>query len=533
MAFSRLMLKKIVISFAVIITLWGVAIRAQADSSGIPELLLFAKEYQAHQEQQSESNPSDAAKKDIPKTLSAEKSRPARRSNEQQAALAAQERKLKKLRAEKQAAEAALHAAQKQMTATAEKTAPAIPLTQSLDNLQQFAAGVRKALSLTASEKDVKALIAASKERELLAKELNDTMRADNDELRNQLEILQQTHEQQREEHDDNLRAFQANVKKEQQELAASQLEIAKLNQQVAGLQQTLTEQDTAGKAQLKELQKNLISLQQINESQATQHQHFEDLKRTLEEKESARVELAATIRSLEAERDIFKQREDALTSSELLKSAAGKQSYAIGVSLAQDILALENEHKEMGVATDKNSMLAGILDVFTDENQLKLTTVELKQAKQDADDVANKARAKTLVDKRKEGEKYLANFKKQKGVQSSDAGFWFKVDYAGDDVIAEDAVVSIVVKEMLTDGTVVQDMELTDKVLSQPIDDFPPLFQAAIHELRNHGSMTMVVPPEKAYGDKGYAPKIPPGATMIYVLRIADVKNSEQQTNI
>jgi FKBP-type peptidyl-prolyl cis-trans isomerase len=532
MAFSHLMLKKIVIYFAVIIPFWGVAIRAQANSSGIPELLLFAKEYQAHQELPSDSNTPDAAKKDIPKTLSAEKSRPARRSNEQQADLAAQERELKKLRAEKQAAEAALQAAQKEM-ATVKKTAPAVPLTQSMDNLQQFAVGIRKALSLTASEKEVKTLIAASKERESVAKELNDTMRANNDDLRNQLEILQQTHEQQRKEHNDNLRAFQANVKKEQQELAASQREIEKLNQQVAGLQQTLTEQDTAGKAQLKELQKNIISLQQINESQAAQHQHFVELKRTLEEKERERVELAATLKSVEAERDTIKQREAALVSPELLKSAAGKQSYAIGVSLAQDILVLENEHKEMGVATDKNSMLAGILDAFTDENQLKLSAVELKQAKQDADEVANNARAKTVADKRKEGEKYLAKFKKQKGVKSSDAGFWFKVDYAGDDAIAEDAVVSIVVKEMLTDGTVVQDMELTDKVLSQPIDDFPPLFQAAIRELRNHGSLTMVVPPEKAYGDKGYAPKIPPGATMIYVLRIADVKSAEQQTNI
>ncbi|UVC31655.1 FKBP-type peptidyl-prolyl cis-trans isomerase N-terminal domain-containing protein [Pantoea sp. SOD02] len=533
MAFSRLMLKKIVIYFMVIIPYWGLPIKAQADSSGIPELLLFAKEYQAHQESQPENKSSDMLNAEKPKALSTGKKPSVRRSNEQQATLAAQERELKKLRAEKQAAEAALQAAQKEKASTAEKTAPALTLTQSLDNLQQFAAGVRKALSLTASEKDVKALIAASKERELVAKELNDTMRANNDELRNQLEILQQTHQQQRDEHDDNLRAFQANVKKEQQELAASQLEIAKLNEQVAGLQQKLAEQDTADKAQVKELQKNLISLQQINESQAAQYQHFEDLKRMLEEKESERVELAVTLKSVEAERDTLKHREDALTSPELLKSAAGKQSYAIGVSLAQDILALENEHKEMGVATDKNSMLAGIQDVFIDENQLKLSAVELKQAKQDADEVANKARAKTVIDKRKEGEKYLAKFKKQKGVKSSDTGFWYKVDYAGDDVIPEDATVSIVVKEMLTDGTVVQDMELADKVLSQPINDFPPLFQAAIRELRNHGSLTMVVPPEKAYGDKGYAPKIPPGATMIYVLRIAEIVTSEQQTNI
>jgi len=41
---------------------------------------------------------------------------------------------------------------------------------------------------------------------------------------------------------------------------------------------------------------------------------------------------------------------------------------------------------------------------------------------------------------------------------------------------------------------------------------------------LRNHGSIMLVVPPALAYGEKGYPPKIPPNATMIYELRVDNI---------
>ncbi|MFO5837995.1 FKBP-type peptidyl-prolyl cis-trans isomerase, partial [Klebsiella pneumoniae] len=42
-------------------------------------------------------------------------------------------------------------------------------------------------------------------------------------------------------------------------------------------------------------------------------------------------------------------------------------------------------------------------------------------------------------------------------------------------------------------------------------------------HRQQNQDTVTLVVPPEKAYGSKGLPPKIPPGATMVYSVRIVD----------
>lgn len=76
-------------------------------------------------------------------------------------------------------------------------------------------------------------------------------------------------------------------------------------------------------------------------------------------------------------------------------------------------------------------------------------------------------------------------------------------------------------VKESLTDGTVIQDMELNGKILSQPLDVFPPLFREELGYLRNHGELTLEPPPALAYGEAGYPPTIPPNAPVVYALRI------------
>ncbi|MBO2006982.1 FKBP-type peptidyl-prolyl cis-trans isomerase [Serratia marcescens] len=99
--------------------------------------------------------------------------------------------------------------------------------------------------------------------------------------------------------------------------------------------------------------------------------------------------------------------------------------------------------------------------------------------------------------------------------------GFWYRVDYAGEGALAPTAVVDVVVKEKLTDGTVIRGYGTERQGAVATAVQYPPLFREAISHLHNHGSLTMVVPPALAYGETGYPPKVPPNATMIYELRI------------
>lgn len=94
--------------------------------------------------------------------------------------------------------------------------------------------------------------------------------------------------------------------------------------------------------------------------------------------------------------------------------------------------------------------------------------------------------------------------------MQKDALGFYYRVDYVGSGQINANDNVDIVVRESLPDGQVIKDMDLAGTTISLPLSQYPPLFRAAIGKLNKHGSMTLVVPPVLAYGDKGSPPAIP-----------------------
>lgn len=203
----------------------------------------------------------------------------------------------------------------------------------------------------------------------------------------------------------------------------------------------------------------------------------------------------------------------------EQLTDDHARMSYAVGSALGKDIQGVVQERQGWGVTVDQDILLTGVLDTVAGHPALPQPELAALMAKADA--AANAARDAVVKSREAKDKAYVADFRGQKGVKQSDMGFWYRVDYAGDEPLAEGAIIEVVVKEMLTDGAVVQDMELSGKVLAQPLSAYPPLFREAIGHLRNHGSLTMVVPPALAYGESGYPPKVPPNATMVYQLRI------------
>ncbi|MET3058610.1 FKBP-type peptidyl-prolyl cis-trans isomerase N-terminal domain-containing protein [Serratia marcescens] len=203
------------------------------------------------------------------------------------------------------------------------------------------------------------------------------------------------------------------------------------------------------------------------------------------------------------------------------LASEADKQAYAAGVSLGRDILHLQQENRRAGLEADRQLLLAGIADTLA--GRLRLDEAAIDGALHTAQQRLQQAQ-QTQAPPRDDNA-YLANFVRQEGVKQDALGFYYRVDYAGSGAIGADDRVDIVVRESLTDGRVVKDMELAGTVISQPLTRYPPLFRAAIEKLQRHGAITLVVPPALAYGKQGNPPAIPPNATMIYTLRIADVQ--------
>ncbi|MBE4916870.1 FKBP-type peptidyl-prolyl cis-trans isomerase, partial [Enterobacter cloacae complex sp. P4RS] len=57
------------------------------------------------------------------------------------------------------------------------------------------------------------------------------------------------------------------------------------------------------------------------------------------------------------------------------------------------------------------------------------------------------------------------------------------------------------------------------------PWGKYPPLFKSALSHVNNHGEIRIVVPPALAYGERGRLPDILPNSTMIYDIKVIDVR--------
>lgn len=214
----------------------------------------------------------------------------------------------------------------------------------------------------------------------------------------------------------------------------------------------------------------------------------------------------------------------------EQLKQKASREAYAIGMSLGAEILQMQAENAINDLPKDQHIVLGGIIDAF--QNQAKLSSDVLRTTLTELNGRLKKQRDKIHNNLDMATKSYLAKFTKRKGTIKSAAGFWYNIDYPGDSAIPKNATLDVVVKESLTNGTVITDMDASGTMLTQPVSAFPPVFREALIKLRNHGSAILVVPPELAYGSKGYPPKIPPNATMVYQLRISDIYPENQKKN-
>lgn len=202
-------------------------------------------------------------------------------------------------------------------------------------------------------------------------------------------------------------------------------------------------------------------------------------------------------------------------------KSELEIRDYAIGSSLAEDMLALLKERAAQGLEVDSRLALAGVQDTFA--GKLKLQPEQIDKALDASEKMVHRNQQQQKLDTEKAGARYVEQFAKQKQVKKQPLGYFYRIDKAGKGTIGENNMISVVVKESLINGKVVKDMEAAGTSITQLLSSYPPIFRTAISQLQNHGSITMVVPPSLAYGDKGLPPDIPPGSTMIYNVRIVD----------
>lgn len=474
-----------------------------APQTGVPALLQFAENYQqqspAPQTNQTPAKAKQSAAGIKPDKTEQKKSQPGLRWQTQETELRRQQATITRLEKQVSSLQAKL---------TAVKKTPETAPPEKLPNLGVLAQGLRHAL-LTLAEKQATTQL---QQQVKLAQATEKKLRADNADLINQLTALKsknQASETQK------LLALTTRLQAVEQDKATLQthLSAAKKNDQDLAL----TNEDL--KDQLARATKSVAALRDSQTTQQRLQGELQQQRVALQTEVDGKVtELA----NLKAAMTALQKSAPTALNADSLKQPSVRQDYAAGVSLGEEILQMQTERQKWGVKVNKNTLLAGLVDTFAGQRQLDEQA--LNQALSASELQVAQAREKVLSLQKKQGEAYVAAFKNNKRVKTTPSGAWYRLDYAGDTVIPAGATLDVVVKEMLTDGTVIQDMETSGALLSQPLDRFPPVFQSALQALRNHGSLTLVVPPALAYGEKGYPPNVPPNATMVYTLRVTDV---------
>ena len=196
--------------------------------------------------------------------------------------------------------------------------------------------------------------------------------------------------------------------------------------------------------------------------------------------------------------------------------------AYALGMQLGDKVQDSLTENAELGLSVNTNWALLGLVD--TVKQQLQVDRGVLMDSLNKVSDTIRRNMLAKKQEAEKSGKQYQKEFAAKPQVNKDPTGFYYRTEYGGDNKIPDNANIMISVKESLVDGTVIEDMDVQRRYVTQPLAKYPPVFKAALARLRDHGSMTLVVPPELAYGDRGLAPLIPPGSTIIYNIRIVGV---------
>lgn len=508
---------------------WHTALAAP--QAGVPALLQFAEQYQQHATEPSprEEKPARADKpapehpKNRVKEAAPQKSPPrAARWQTREAELKRQQDTIARMALEIRTLKAAR---QRQPAPASPASPPATPPPLDMHALGKLARGLRQAMSITPEERlvttrlrQVQQQMTQAQQQVAQAHAAQDSLQQENTRLKRRLTALATQTQTAQTQADTRLAS---RLHSAEQDNAALQRRLSEAQRQTHSL--------TAGAEDLRaQLEQARIAATDLRDAQARREQQQHVLQ---QQRDTLQTELAGKVTEvtrLNADLAALQKRVPAAIKAGSLKTLSVRQDYAAGVSLGEEILQMHDERQRWGVKVDKQILLAGLVDTFAGQRQLDDAT--LNQALATAEQQVTQARDKVIAAQKTQGETYLSRFRQDKRVKTTPAGAWYRIDYAGDTPIPDHAVLDVVVKETLTDGTVIQDMDTSGAVLSQPMAQFPPLFADALKQLKNHGSLTLVVPPELAYGEKGYPPNVPPNATMVYTLRIAEMYPDKQK---
>ena len=134
----------------------------------------------------------------------------------------------------------------------------------------------------------------------------------------------------------------------------------------------------------------------------------------------------------------------------------------------------------------------------------------------------------------KKEGEAFLAANAKKEGVTVLPDGLQYKVLTAGTGKIpGSNDTVKVHYKGTLIDGTEFDSSYTRGQPMVTPVTRLIAGWTEALLKMHVGDKWQLVVPANLAYGDRGVAPKIGPGAVLIFEMELLSIEEAKAQPNV
>ena len=196
------------------------------------------------------------------------------------------------------------------------------------------------------------------------------------------------------------------------------------------------------------------------------------------------------------------------------LKNDDDRTLYTLGVKAMMDLAPFQLSARELAI------VIRGMRD--TQKGELALDPNQYRARIAALADARVKKRAET---ERKRGQAYIEAAKKKPGARVSGSGLvWFQVRAGKGPKPGTNHVVKVHYRGTLIDGTEF-DSTLKGKPAEFPLDRVIPCWTDAFTQMELGTKAKLVCPAEIAYGNRGAAPVIPPGATLVFEVELLERK--------